>query len=151
MVTTDGADESPLNPPKKRKRQRVVMDDDEDNQTHDPLPHCAVAAADPPPNFFASSFTWLNHGHSLANEENPMAMAEIIQKANSATGMPSGIKSYSSFMKGSRSTLGKIAPLLAHRKTPPPLPPKLPLPKKPKKQLELGEKSEEESEEIIEG
>jgi len=78
-------------------------------------------------------------------------MAEIIKKANSATGTPSGIKSYSSFMKGSRSALRKIAPLHARRKTPPPLPPKPPPPKKTKKQLELEEKWEEELEETIEG
>jgi len=80
-----------------------------------------------------------------------MTMTEIIKKANSATGTPSGIKSYSSFMKGSRSVLRKIAPLHARRKTPPPLPPKPPPPKKTKKQLELEEKWEEELEETIEG
>ena len=98
-----------------------------------------------------SSFVRLNYGHSLASEEKPASMAEIIKKANSATGTPSGIKSYSSFMKGSRSVLRKIAPLHARRKTPPPLPPKPPPPKKTKKQLELEEKWEEELEETIEG
>ena len=98
-----------------------------------------------------SSFVRLNYGHSLASEEKPASMADIIKKANSATGTPSGIKSYSSFMKGSRSILRKIAPLHARRKTPPPLPPKPPPPKKTKKQLELEEKWEEELEETIEG
>jgi len=99
----------------------------------------------------ASSFTRLNYGHSLAGEEKSMSMAEIIRRANSATGTPSGIKSYSSFTKGSRSVLKKIAPLHARRKTPPPLPPKPPPPKKTKKQLELEEKWEEDLEETIEG
>jgi len=99
----------------------------------------------------ASSFTRLNYGHSLASEEKPMSMAGIVRRANSAGGTPSSIKSYSSFMKGSRSVLKKIAPLHARRKTPPPLPPKPPPPKKTKKQLELEEKWEEELEETIEG
>ena len=99
----------------------------------------------------ASSFARLNYGHSLASEEKPMSMAEIIRRANSAAGTPSGIKSYSSFTKASRSALKKIAPLHARRKTPPPLPPKPPAPKKTKKQLELEEKWEEELEETIEG
>jgi len=99
----------------------------------------------------AYSFTRLNYGHSLASEEKSMSMAEIIRRANSAGGTPSRIKSYSSFMKGSRSVLKKIAPLHTRRKTPPPLPPKPPPPKKTKKQLELEEKWEEELEETIEG
>ena len=99
----------------------------------------------------ASSFTRLNYGHSLASEEKPMSMAEIIKRANSAAGTPSRAKSYSSLGKGSRSVLKKIAPLHARRKTPPPLPPKPPPPKKTKKQLELEEKWEEELEETIEG
>ena len=94
-----------------------------------------------------TSFARLNYGHSLANGEKPMTMTEIIKKAGSAT----GIKSYSSFTKGSRSVLRKIAPLHARRKTPPPLPPKPPPPKKTKKQLELEERWEEELEETIEG
>lgn len=80
-----------------------------------------------------------------------MTMTEIIKKANSAIGTPSGIRSHSSFMKGSRSVLRKIAPLHTRRKTPPPLPPKPPPPKKTKKQLELEERWEEELEETIEG
>jgi hypothetical protein len=87
----------------------------------------------------------------MANEEKPMTMTEIIKKANSATGRRSGVKSYSSFMKGSRTVLRKIAPLHASRKAPPPLPPKPPPPKKTKKQLDLEEKWEEELEETIEG
>ena len=98
-----------------------------------------------------SSFVRLNYGHSLASEEKSASMAEIIRKANSAAGTPSGTKSNSSFMKGSRSVLRKIAPLHARRKTPPPLPPKPPPQKKTKKQLELEEKWEEELEETIEG
>lgn len=98
-----------------------------------------------------SSFVRLNYSHSLATEEKAMTMTEIIHKANSAAGTPSAIKSYSSFMKGSRSVLRKIAPLHARRKTPPPLPPKPPPPKKTKKQLELEERWEEELEETIEG
>ena len=77
-----------------------------------------------------------------------MTMAEIIKKANSATGTPTAIRSHS---KGSRSALRKIAPLHSRRKTPPPLPPKPPPPKKTKKQLDLEEKWEEELEETIEG
>lgn len=84
------------------------------------------------------------------NEEKPVTMAEIIQRANSATGTPPGIKSYSSFIKGSCSTLRKIAPLHERRKTLPPFPPNPP-PKKLKKQLELEEKWEEEFEVTIEG
>ena len=80
-----------------------------------------------------------------------MSMAEIIRKANSNTGTPTGIKPHSSLMKGSRSALKRIAPLHARRKTPPPLPPKPPPPKKTKKQLDLEEKWEEELEETIEG
>ena len=99
----------------------------------------------------ASSFARLNYRHALANEEKADSMAEIIRRANTASGTPSGIKSYSSFTKASRSTLRKIAPLHARRKTPPPLPPKPPPPKKTKKQLELEEKWEEELEETIEG
>ena len=97
----------------------------------------------------ASSFARLNYGHSIAGEEKPMSMAEIIRRANSATKTPS--KAYSPLLKGSRSALKKIAPLHARRKTPPPLPPKPPPPKKTKKQLELEEKWEEELEETIEG
>ena len=99
----------------------------------------------------ASSFARLNYGHSIASEDKPMTMAEIIRRANSAGGTPTGIKSYSSFAKGSRSVLKKIAPLHTRRKTPPPLPPKPPPPKKTKKQLEREEKWEEELEESIEG
>ena len=99
----------------------------------------------------ASSFARLNYGHSLASEEKPMSMAEIIRKANSAAGTPTRIRPHSSLMKGSRSALKKIAPLHARRKTPPPLPPKPPPPKKTKKQLDLEEKWEEELEETIEG
>jgi len=99
----------------------------------------------------ASSFARLNYGHSLASDEKPMSMAEIIRKANSNAGTPTGIKPHSSLMKGSRSALKRIAPLHARRKTPPPLPPKPPPPKKTKKQLELEEKWEEELEETIEG
>jgi len=80
-----------------------------------------------------------------------MSMAEIIRRANSASGTPSRIKSHSLFMKGSRPVLKKIAPLHARRKAPPPLPPKPPPPKKTKKQLELEGKWEEELEETIEG
>ena len=98
-----------------------------------------------------SSFVRLNYGHSLASKETTMTMTDIIKKANSAAGTPSGVKSHSSLMKGSRSVLRKIAPLHARRKTPPPLPPKPPPPKKTKKQLELEEKWEEELEETIEG
>ena len=99
----------------------------------------------------ASSFARLNYGHSIASEEKPMSMAEIIRKANSNRGTPTGIKPHSSLMKGSRSALKRIAPLHARRKTPPPLPPKPPPPKKTKKQLDLEERWEEELEETIEG
>ena len=98
----------------------------------------------------ASSFSRLNYSHSLASEEKPTSMAEIIRRANSGAGTAS-VKSYSSFTKVSRSVLKKIVPLHARRKTPPQLPPKPPPPKKTKKQLELEEKWEEELEETIEG
>ena len=98
----------------------------------------------------ASSFSRLNYGHSLASEEEPTSMAEIVRRANSAVGSPS-VKSHSSFTKASRSVLKKIVPLHARRKSPPPLPPKPPSPKKAKKQLELEEKWEEELEETIDG
>ena len=115
-----------------------------------PVTPSSVSRKTPAPSS-ASSFARLNYGHSLASEEKPMSMAEIIRKANSNTGTPAGIKPHSSLMKGSRSALKRIAPLHARRKTPPPLPPKPPPPKKTKKQLDLEEKWEEELEETIEG
>ena len=120
------------------------------SKSNPPVTPSSVSGKTPAPSS-ASSFTRLNYGHSIASEEKPMSMAEIIRRANSAGGTPSGIKSHSSFMKGSRSVLKRIAPLHARRKTPPPLPPKPPPPKKTKKQLELEEKWEEELEETIEG
>ena len=131
----------------------------EDQENTPPPPKPAKSKSNPaitpsrktPAPSSASSFVRLNYGHSLTNEEKPMTMDQIIRKANSATGTPSGTKSYSPFMKASRSVLKKIAPLHARRKTPPPLPPKPPPPKKTKKQLELEEKWEEELEETIEG
>ena len=137
-----------------------VSQDDQENTPPPPQPAksksnpnvtpSSVSRKTPVPSS-ASSFTRLNYGHSLASEEKPTSMAEIIRRANSAAGTPSKTKSYSSFMKSSRSALKKIAPLHARRKTPPPLPPKPPPPKKTKKQLELEEKWEEELEETIEG
>ena len=120
------------------------------SKSNPPVTPSSVSRKTPVPTS-ASSFARLNYSHSLASEDKPMTMAEIIMRANSATGTPSGIKSYSSLVKGSRSALRKIAPLHARRKTPPPLPPKPPPPKKTKKQLELEEKWEEELEETIEG
>jgi hypothetical protein len=117
------------------------------NQTVTPSP----ASRRIPAPTSASSFARLNYGHSIANDEKPITMAEIIRKVTSETGTPSRIKSHSSFAKGSRSVLRKIAPLHARRRTPPPLPPKPPQPKKSKKQLELEEKWEEELEDTIEG
>jgi hypothetical protein len=51
---------------------------------------------------------------------------------------------YSPFLKSSKRTLSKIAPLHLNRRTPPPPPPPPPPPKKTKKQLELEERWEEE-------
>ena len=99
----------------------------------------------------ASSFYRLNYGHSLANEEKPMTMREVVRKPNAASGAPSGIGSYLSFVKDSRTVLRKIAPAHARRKTPPLLLPTPPPPKKTKKQMELEQRLEEELEKTVKG
>ena len=140
----------------------LIRDFQEDQENTPPPPNLVKSRPNPtvtpssasrktPAPTSASSFSRLNYGHSLANEEKPMSMAEFMRIANSARGTPTAVKSYSSFTKGSRSVLRKIAPLHARRKTPPPLPPKPPPPKKTKKQLELEERWEEDLEETIEG
>jgi hypothetical protein len=59
---------------------------------------------------FASFFSRLYYGHSLASGKKPTSMAKIIKRVTSATGTPSGIKSYLSTMKASRSVLKNVAP-----------------------------------------
>ena len=86
----------------------------------------------------ASCFSRPNYSHTLASEEKPTSMAEIIRRENCAAGTPS-IKSYSSFAKASRSVLKRIAQLRTRRETLRPLPPKPPPPRGTKKQLELEE------------
>jgi hypothetical protein len=119
-------------PPRSVKSNQIVVQPSVSRKT-------AVPASAP-------SFSRFNYSHSLASEEKPTSMAEIIRRANSAAGTPS-VKPYLSFTKASRSVFKRIAPLHTHRKTPPP--------KKTKKQLELEEKWEdkweEELEETVEG
>jgi hypothetical protein len=137
VLTCDYQEDQENTPPPKPAKFKIAV-------TQPSIPRKLTAPSS------ASSFSRLNYGHSLASEEKSTSMVEIIRRANSAAGTPS-VKSYSSFVKASRSVLKEIAPLHARRKTPPPLPPRPPPQKKTKKQLELEEKWEEELEETIEG
>jgi hypothetical protein len=93
--------------------------------------------------------------HTLTSRTKSTPMSDLIRRVNSLPGSPFSSSSRSArpgvLAKNSRSTLMKIAPLHANRRTPPPPPPPPPTPKKSKKQLQMEERWEEELSETVEG
>ncbi|KIK99589.1 hypothetical protein PAXRUDRAFT_8782 [Paxillus rubicundulus Ve08.2h10] len=83
----------------------------------------------------------------------PTPMSELIRRVNSqpSSPFPNASRSYSPFLKSSRTMLKRIAPLHPNRRTPPPPLPRPPPPKKSKKQLAMEENIEEELAEAVEG
>ncbi|KAH0833074.1 hypothetical protein J3R83DRAFT_12065 [Lanmaoa asiatica] len=81
------------------------------------------------------------------------SMSELIRRVNSqpSSPFPNGSRTYSPFLKSSRTMLSRIAPLHPNRRTPPPPLPRPPPPKKSKKQLEMEERIEEELADTIDG
>ncbi|KAG9315026.1 hypothetical protein JVU11DRAFT_4138 [Chiua virens] len=69
-------------------------------------------------------------------------MSELIRRVNSQPNspFPNATRTYSPFLKSSRTMLSKIVPLHLNRRTPPPPLPRPPPPKKSKKQLEMEER-----------
>ena len=83
----------------------------------------------------------------------PTPMSELIRRVNSqpSSPFPNTSRTYSPFLKSSRTMLSRIAPLHPNRRTPPPPLPRPPPPKKSKKQLEMEERIDEELAETIDG
>ena len=94
--------------------------------------------------------TTLTARYSIAPRTKSTPMSELIKRVNSQSGSPFPSRSsfggtaYSPYLKASKRTLSKIAPLHPNRRTPPPPLPPPPPRKKTKKELEREEKWEEE-------
>jgi hypothetical protein len=94
----------------------------------------------------------LSSRYSIAPKVQTSGMSELLRRVNShpsspfaaGKGSPIPISTYSPYLKSSRRTLSRIAPLHPNRKPPPPPLPPPPPRKKSKKELELEEKWEEE-------
>lgn len=103
----------------------------------------------------------LTSRYTIAPKKQTSTMSELIRRANSHPSSPfrAAIESkspipglaYSPYLKASRRTLSRIAPLHPNRRTPPPPLPPPPPKKKSKKELEMEEKWEEEIIEEIGG
>ncbi|KAH7884408.1 hypothetical protein F5I97DRAFT_1929279 [Phlebopus sp. FC_14] len=93
------------------------------------------------------------HSRALSIKPKATPMSELIRRVNSqpSSPFPSVSRSYSPWLKSSRTMLSKIAPLHPNRRSPPPPLPRPPPPKKSKKQIEMEERIEEELAETIEG
>lgn len=80
-------------------------------------------------------------------------MSELIRRVNSqpSSPFPNALRTYSPFLKSSRTMLARIAPLHPNRRTPPPPLPRPPPPKKSNKQIAMEERIEEELSETVEG
>jgi len=108
-----------------------------------------------------SKYPDLSSRYTIAPKTRTSSMSELIRRANShpsspfpvaaGRGSPIPGSAYSPYLKSSRRTLSRIAPLHPNRKTPPPPLPPPPPKKKSKKELDLEEKWEEEIVEEIGG
>ncbi|KAL1949356.1 hypothetical protein VTO73DRAFT_8237 [Trametes versicolor] len=102
-----------------------------------------------------SNFTNANRSYTIgAKSTKHTPMSELIRRASAQPGSPFPATArpvYSPLVKGSKAVLRRIAPLHPNRRTPPPVPPRAPQPKKTKKMLELEEKWEMELEDSVEG
>ncbi|KAI5886009.1 uncharacterized protein SCHCODRAFT_02643028 [Schizophyllum commune H4-8] len=122
--------------------------------TPEPPPRAVSPSASPPrlmetPKAKAQPTT-LTARYSIAPRTKSTPMSELIKRVNSQSGSPFPSRSsfggtaYSPYLKASKRTLSKIAPLHPNRRTPPPPLPPPPPRKKTKKELEREEKWEEE-------
>ncbi|KAF4571533.1 hypothetical protein EYR36_008873 [Pleurotus pulmonarius] len=98
-----------------------------------------------------SSRSSLTSRYSIAPRTKSTPMSELIRRVNSMPGSPFAASpaartgsAYSPYLKTSKSTLSRIAPLHPNRRAPPPPPPPPPPKKKTKKEIEREEKWEEE-------
>ncbi|KAF7424173.1 hypothetical protein PC9H_009476 [Pleurotus ostreatus] len=117
--------------------------------------HPPVTPAKPPGNTSSSasksSGSSLTSRYSIAPRTKSTPMSELIRRVNSMPGSPFATSpaartgsAYSPYLKTSKSTLSRIAPLHPNRRAPPPPPPPPPPKKKTKKEIEREEKWEEE-------
>ncbi|KAF9490351.1 hypothetical protein BDN71DRAFT_1422811 [Pleurotus eryngii] len=117
--------------------------------------HPPVTPAKPPGDASSSasksSRSSLTSRYSIAPRTKSTPMSELIRRVNSMPGSPFATSpaartgsAYSPYLKTSKSTLSRIAPLHPNRRAPPPPPPPPPPKKKTKKEIEREEKWEEE-------
>ncbi|KAL1724497.1 hypothetical protein EV715DRAFT_285663 [Schizophyllum commune] len=136
-----------------------------DGEEQEGLPKTRETTPEPPPKTVSPSTspqkpietpkakaqpTTLTARYSIAPRTKSTPMSELIKRVNSQSGSPFPSRSsfggtaYSPYLKASKRTLSKIAPLHPNRRTPPPPLPPPPPRKKTKKELEREEKWEEE-------